>query len=116
MFTKYEPDRNPTWEKEVGSILEGVYVGKRTLMTENGETRLYTVEKKGGEKIDVWSSATIDNFLGNMPIGTEIQIKYLGKEKSKKGGREYHNFEFGYNKETMPDKDIIDMAHDEFGV
>ena len=64
--------------------------------------------------VDVWGKAMLDDFFKNMKPGTTVEITYLGKEKSKKGNRTYHNFEFEYDDSTaLP---IEDIAKNEFGV
>jgi len=105
-YTKYETERNDTWERKEGAVLEGLYIEKRQVITENGESMLYTIEKKDHEKIDLWGTKMLDDFFKNIPIGTDVQIKYLGKKKTAKGGKTYHAFEFGYDKETMPEGDF----------
>lgn len=107
-FVKWEKDRNDTWDFKKDKVIQGIYTGSKTVTTTNGETSLYTVEDKDGKTTDVWSTSLIDDFFKNMPKGTEVKITYLGKEKSKKGGREYHAFEFEYDKDTMPESDIAD--------
>ena len=101
-YTKYETERNDMWERKEGESLEGLYVNKRIVTTENGESMLYTIEKKGGKKIDLWGTKIIDDFFKNMVIGTDVQIKYLGKKKTAKGGKTYHAFELGWDKDTAP--------------
>jgi len=113
-YTKYETKRNDTWERKEGASVEGVYARKRTVTTENGESRLYTIEKKGGKEIDLWGTKMLDDFFTNMVIGTDVQIKYIGKKKTAKGGKTYHDYELGYNKDTAPAKDIVDVAKEEF--
>ena len=114
-YTKYETERNETWEKKEGGSLEGIYTNKRIVTTENGESMLYTIEKKGGKKVDLWGTKMIDDFFKNMVIGTDVQIKYLGKKKTAKGGKTYCAFELGWDKETAPEgpeKDIADVANE----
>jgi hypothetical protein len=105
-FKKFQADRNEThdWEKE--KVLEGVYVSKRNVLTINGDSWLYTVEKAGGKKVDVWGKAMLNSFFQNIPIGSMIRITYKGKMKSAKGGRTYHAFELEYDDSTAEKEDI----------
>ena len=101
-YTKYETVRNDMWERKEGGVLEGLYVNKRIVVTPNGESALYTIEKKGGKKMDFWGTKMLDDFFKNTPIGTDVQIKYVGKQATKKGGKTFHAFELGRDLETMP--------------
>jgi hypothetical protein len=105
-FKKFEADRNEThdWSKE--GVLEGVYLSKRNIPTINGDSWLYTVEKKGGVKVDVWGKAMLDNFFQNIPIGSLVRITYKGKMKSAKGGRTYHAFDLEYDDSAVEKEDI----------
>lgn len=107
---KWVAERNPThdWEKE--KILKGVYMQSRTITTENGDTLMHTVDTGEGKMVDVWGKTMLNDFFKNMRRGTMIEVKYLGKEKSKKGNRTYHNFEFDYDDSTA------EPAVDEFGL
>lgn len=97
---KWEADRNETHDWEKDKTLKGVYMSSRIVSTENGDVNMYTVDKGGGNMIDVWGKKMLDSFFKNMKIGTTIEITYMGKEKSLKGGRTYHNFEFQYDDST----------------
>jgi hypothetical protein len=118
-YKKYTPDRNETHDWNKDKVLEGIYTAKRKVITENGETNMYTVEKPGGVTVDVWGKSMLDSFFLNMKIGTQVKVTYEGKKKSKKGGREYHSFDFDYDDSTAvedqsEDKDIIEAAKETF--
>lgn len=119
-YKKWTPDRNPTHDWEKDKVLEGIFTNKRKVITENGESNMYTVEKAGGESVDVWGKSMLDSFFLNMKIGTQVKVAYLGKKKSQKGGRSYHAFEFDYDDSMVigesQDKDIVDVAKETFGV
>jgi len=105
-FKKFQGGRNEThnWEKE--KILEGIYLSKRNVLTMNGESWLYTVEKAGGKKVDVWGKKMLNSFFQNIPIGSMIKITYKGKMKSAKGGRTYYAFELEYDDSMVEKEDI----------
>lgn len=111
-WTEYKDEQNPTIDWSAEKTLEGVYASSKTVTTKNGETKIYTVEKKGGKRIDVWGNHMLDNFFGNIPEGTEIKVEYLGKEAGQ-GGRSYHNFKLNYDKGTMPEKSQVEKDVDE---
>jgi len=108
-------ERNPTFERKDGASIKGIYRGKRSVNTKLGEANLYTLEGTDGKKTDLWGTQILDNFFGAMTIGTEVEVKYLGKKKSSKGPGEFHSWELNYNKDTMPSEDIVADAKDIFG-
>jgi len=112
---KWVAERNETHDWEADKVLKGVYMQSRVITTENGDSNMYTVDKGGGKLVDVWGKAMLDSFFKNIPVGSMIEVTYKGKEKSKKGGRTYHNFDFSYDSDTAvatPDKDIADVAEE----
>lgn len=99
-YKTFNSDRNDTHNWEEDKSLEGVFVQKRSVSTQNGLSNLYTVEKAGGKKVDVWGNTRIDGFLSNIPVGSMIKITYKGKAKSPKTGRMYHDYDFQYDDST----------------
>lgn len=102
------------FEKEKGNTLKGVYTGKRVNVGPN-ESTLYNVEQKGGEVMSIWSDSIVTNFFDNIPVGSMVEIKYLGKEKSDKTGRTYHNYDISYDdstadKQAKIDKELEDVV------
>ena len=91
-WTKYSgQEQHPSWNQEnkVGEVLEGLLVGKRIGVGKDN-LNFYTIEQKGGKKVSVLGRKLLDDFLGGMPIGTEIRIKYLGLQEPKGQGRAFH--------------------------
>lgn len=121
-WVKSGGELNPAWNStEDGSIvlkkgdtLEGLLVDKKTNVGQFDKT-VYTVEKKGGDKMDVWGSAVLERGLNPLPIGTLVRLTYLGKEKAKSGGS-YHNYEIEYDADSMPEpSQERQMAEEIFG-
>lgn len=86
---------SPTWDfKKEGKDAEliGVFTGKETEVGDN-ESNMYHFEKENGEPVSVWGNAVLDVRLKNIKVGEEVKIIYLGKEKSEKTSRTYHNFD-----------------------
>jgi hypothetical protein len=86
---------SPTWKYESegpGSSLIGVLTKIETDIGPNA-SKLYTLQKENGEFVSVWGSTVLDARLGNIVIGEEVMINYLGKAKGQKGKKDYHNFE-----------------------
>ena len=79
---------------------EKVVAGYLRRVEENaGEygSNLYTLETETGERIAVWGNKIMDDQLATVPVNTWVQIEYLGLKKSKKGNREYKDFEVLYD-------------------
>lgn len=76
-----------TWNKDlnIGATLEGVYIKKEMFDGKYGTTEKYVVEKEDGEKVGVFSSASLANQFKNIPEGSYVWIEYKGEETSKNG-------------------------------
>ena len=76
-----------TWNKdlEIGATLEGVYIKKESFEGKYGTTEKYVIETKDGEKLGVFSSASLARQFNNIPEGSYVWIEYKGEETSKNG-------------------------------
>lgn len=76
-----------TWNKDlaIGATLEGVYIKKEIFDGKYGSTEKYVIEKEDGEKLGVFSSASLANQFKNIPEGSYVWIEYKGEETSKNG-------------------------------
>ena len=76
-----------TWNKdlEIGATLEGKYIKKEVFDGKYGSTEKYVIEKEDGEKLGVFSSASLANQFKNIPEGSYVWIEYKGEETSKNG-------------------------------
>lgn len=76
-----------TWNKDlaIGATLEGVYVKKEIFDGKYGSTEKYVIEKDDGEKLGVFSSASLATQFKNIPEGSYVWIEYKGEETSKNG-------------------------------
>ena len=76
-----------TWNKdlEIGATLEGVYLKKETVDGNYGQSIKYIIETPDGEKIGIFSSASLIRQFNNVPEGAYVWITYLGKETTKSG-------------------------------
>lgn len=93
-------EQMPSHSFEMEKVLEGVLVGKQENVGPNN-SKLFTVEKKGGHKVSVWGSAVLDKLF-TLPIGSLVRIEYLGKEKGKKGNM-FKNYKIQVDEDTRPD-------------
>lgn len=83
---------NFKFEKE-GEELEAYYVGTLEGQGSEKNSSIHTFKKENGEEIVMWGSAVMDDQLSKVEFGGYVLIKYLGKQKTKSGGKQYHNFE-----------------------
>lgn len=76
-----------TWNKDLkpGDAIEGKYIKKETVDGKYGETEKYVIETKEGEKMGVFSSASLARQFANIPEGSYVWITYQGEEVSKNG-------------------------------
>ena len=75
-----------TWNKDlaIGATLEGVYIKKETFDGKYGTTEKYIIDKDG-EKLGVFSSASLAQQFKNIPEGSYVWIEYKGEVTSKNG-------------------------------
>lgn len=76
-----------TWNKdlEIGATLGGKYIKKEVFDGKYGSTEKYVIERDDGEKLGVFSSASLANQFKNIPEGSYVWIEYKGEETSKNG-------------------------------
>lgn len=76
-----------TWNKDLekGATLEGVFIKKETFEGNYGMTEKYIIETPAGEKMGVFSSASLANQFKQVPEGSYVWIEYKGEEVSKNG-------------------------------
>lgn len=101
-MTKWSDVKNeqfPSHSFEMEKTLEGVLVEKKENVGPNN-SKLFTIEKKGGHKVSVWGSAVLDKIY-TLPIGALIRIEYLGKEKGKRGTM-FKNYKIQIDEDTRP--------------
>ena len=96
---------SPTWDYQkegIGASLTGVLTRIEREVGPNAST-LYTIQKESGEFVSIWGSTVLDARLGNIVVGEELMINYLGKAKGQKGKKDYHNFEVFHRSVQSPD-------------
>lgn len=89
-----------TWNKDlnIGDKIEGVYLKKEIFNGKYGDTEKYVIEIADGEKLGVFSSATLARQFQNIPEGAYVWIEYKGEETSK-NGRPVKVYEVEYDDE-----------------
>jgi len=112
-WKKIEPQTSEAtfWDFEKNPDLVGIFKNVKKEVGEN-KSNIYTVEVKG-EDYKFWGTTVLDIRLENIEEGAEVWIKYLGREKSKKTGREYKNYEVYHRPtEDMPEEDGIPVINE----
>ena len=89
-----------TWNKDLepGATLEGKYIKKEIFEGKYGSTEKYVIEDPSGEKIGVFSSASLANQFKQVPEGSYVWITYKGEETSS-NGRPVKVYEVDYDDE-----------------
>ncbi len=92
-WVKMETSSSPTWDYKAGKVKEVVGVLKEIKSNVGpNNSMLFVLETKEGD-LGVWGTGLLTSRLGNLPLGEEVKIVYLGMAKSEKTGRNYHNFD-----------------------
>lgn len=92
-----------------GEEFHGVLVNKQENVGPN-DSKLFTIEVSGskGKRESVWGSAVLDK-LWQLPVGTEVWIKYLGKKKGKRGS-EFKDYQIDFDDSTADLADVADAV------
>lgn len=87
MTRKKAVEQTTTWNKNlvINDTLEGVYIKKENFDGKFGQTEKYIIEKNDGEKMGVFSSASLARQFNNIPEGSYVWLTYKGEETSKNG-------------------------------
>ena len=90
-----------TWNKDLsaGATLEGRYIKKESFEGNYGTTEKYIIETPEGEKMGVFSSASLTRQFKNIPENSYVWITYKGEETSK-NGRPVKVYEVEYDDEA----------------
>lgn len=91
-WVKVGSNQNETWDYTQDEEIEGTLVAKEENVGPNN-SKMYNITKAEGKTIGVWGNTMLDDKFKGIEVGEEVKITYLGKVKSDKTGREYHNFE-----------------------
>jgi len=89
-----------TWNKnlDAGAKIEGVYLKKEIFDGKYGQAEKYVIETADGEKMGVFSSASLANQFKNIPEGSYVWVEYKGEEITK-SGRPVKVYEVSYDDE-----------------
>lgn len=76
-----------TWNKDLtaGATLEGRYIKKEIFDGQFGSTEKYIIQTENGDKMGVYSSASLIRQFKNIPENSYVWITYKGEETSKSG-------------------------------
>lgn len=90
-------ENNEAWDRQ-GSI-QGSYVQKKTKVGPN-ESNMYMLKTDKGV-VGVWGSAVLDSKFNEVPLGAEVKVESLGKQKSENTGREYYDYKLFFRAAPM---------------
>lgn len=91
-WVKVGSNQNETWDYEKEKEIEGTLNAKEENVGPNN-SNMYHIIKPDGGTMGVWGNTMLDDKFKTIQVGEEVKIVYLGKVKSEKTGRQYHNFE-----------------------
>ena len=94
-------EMSPTWDYEKDKEFVGLFVSKQENVGPNA-SNLYDFELPDHTIMSVWGNTLLDTRFKNLKFGEEVKIVYLGKVKSEKTGREYHNFDVYHQHIFLP--------------
>jgi len=83
---------NVKFEKADDAV-EGYLMETLTEQGSEGKSSIHILKTEKDEEKVFWGSMVIDDQLAKVDFGNYVMVKFLGKVKSKTGGREYKNFE-----------------------
>lgn len=107
-FQKLTRNQDPPHSFDMEPELEGVLVDKRENVGPNN-SKLFVIEKKGGKRVTVWGSAVLNDLM-QIPKGSTVKIKYLGKTKNPKTGREFRGYDIQFDSDTADIADVADQV------
>ena len=85
----------------IGDIIEGEYLELREGVGQNGAC-MYVVKTEQHGTVCVWDTTVLGDKMKEVPVGSLVQIQYLGEQEPKKGGKSYSGFEVQYDDEYKP--------------
>ena len=94
-WTEIKPttgENSVMWNYEEDKQIEGVYQGVKTNIGQN-LSNIYSIKTNKGEVLSFWGTALLNDRLSGVVVGDKLKLIYLGKTKSEKTGRSYHNFQ-----------------------
>lgn len=105
-----ETEYAPAWRPEAGQEVEGRVVQVDARESEYGVYPILTLEDEGGTQIAVHCIHSIlrreiaRRYEPTQIIGQPMKIRYVGKQTTKDGKRDFHNYQvFGGNRQAAYD-------------
>jgi len=100
-------EMSPAWDYETQKEIEGVLIERKEKVGPNN-SNMYMLELADQSIMGVWGTSVLDVRLGNLKVGEEVRIVYLGKTKSEKTGRSYHNFDVFHRPVEPPEMEQVE--------
>jgi hypothetical protein len=91
-----EKEKVKFWEPEaIGESLQGKYLDKEENVGQY-KSNLYTIRTDKGEEIKCWGSTVLDNLMEKVPLSSEVNITFKGKNPSKTGKNPWKDYKVMY--------------------
>lgn len=76
-----------TWNDwKPGTVMDGVYQGKREVETVNGPKVQFDFRLTDGRLVTVWGSAVLFGIMPQIQVGTRVWLTYVGDEPPRRSG------------------------------
>jgi len=72
----------------VGTKIQGIYEEKRENIGENTAT-MYIINTQDNGLLAIWDTTVLHDKLRKVPVGSEVLIEMIGRQKPKGGGKDY---------------------------
>lgn len=93
-----EPKKPDEKTLYLGPEVQGIYSGMKTDVGQNA-SNVYDITLPDGRLVSIWGSDLLDGKFKEIPIGSEVLIRFLGIQQPKTPtGRAYNGFQVMYAK------------------
>jgi|GEM_PF-575057 len=98
------------WDLE--GTLEGVYMSVKHNVGRNN-SNVYNIKQDDDKIIGVWGSTVLNARMEEVPLGSQVRIKFLGENKGVNAIKPYKDFSVQY-KPPKVEGEPLELADDPF--
>ncbi len=84
-FQEVKSDLPPVWEPEVGDILEGIFLGSKSIKYRTKNFLTHQIQNEDTGEILSFSGAISDRMMARIPKMSYVRVTYLGETKTSNG-------------------------------
>lgn len=96
-----EPKKPDEKTLYLGPEVQGIYSGMKTDVGQNA-SNVYDITLPDGRLVSIWGSDLLDGKFKEIPVGSEVLIRFLGIQQPKTPtGRPYNGFQVMYAKPVV---------------